>query len=83
MAEWLVSAFADLPSKTAVAIAREIAQEAHHTNKVLLEFVERGSRSKGKLPAVVACRRTPDPRLSYRPESAYEWGPLSITIQSS
>jgi hypothetical protein len=63
-AEWLVSALADLPSKKAVAIAREIAQEAQHADEVLLDFVRKGSKAKTKSRAEVACRRTPDPCVS-------------------
>ncbi len=79
-AEWLVSALAGLPSRKAVAIARQVAHEAQHTDEVLLAFIGKGSKAKGKPRAAVACRRASDPCISYCPGQAYEWGPISISI---
>jgi hypothetical protein len=77
---WLVSALSGLPPKTAVALAREVVQEARYADQVLLDFIKKGSRGKPKSRAAMACRRAPDPCVSCWPEPTYEWGPIVLRI---
>jgi hypothetical protein len=79
-AKWLVSALAALPSKMAVTIAREIVQEAQHADAELLAFAGKGAKGKSR---TVACRRTPDPCVSYWPGQDYEWGSISVSFAES
>jgi hypothetical protein len=79
-AAWLVSALAALPSRTAVEIARELVREARHADEALLAFSKKGSKGKPKARTAMACRRAPDPCISYWPEQVYEWGSISVSI---
>ena len=67
-ASWLVEALRTLPSKTAVAIAREVSLQATHVDGALLTFVGKGGKGKAKSRAATPLKRSPDPCVSYRPD---------------
>jgi hypothetical protein len=79
-ATWLVSALSKLPRTAAVAMAREVALEAQHVDDNLLVFLGRGSKGRARAPSTMACRQTPDPRISYCPGQGYEWGTVSVRL---
>jgi hypothetical protein len=77
---WLIEALGTLPSRTAVAVAREVSLQATHVDGELLAFVGKGGKGKSKARAAAPMRRSPDPRVSYLPEQPYQWGTVSVTF---
>lgn len=79
-ASWLIGALRALPSKTAVAIAREVSLQATHVDGALLAFVGKGGKGKTKARAAAPMKRAPDPCVSYLPDQPYQWGTVSVTF---
>jgi hypothetical protein len=83
-ASWLIGALRTLPSRTAVAIAREVSLQATHVDGALLAFVGKGgtgkAKAKAKARAAAPMKRSPDPSVSYLPDQPYQWGTVCVTF---
>jgi hypothetical protein len=82
-AAWLVAALADLPPRTAVALAREVARAVQPVDAALLEFLKPGTKGHPKAPPAQARRQAPDPHLSSWPAQTYAWGSIRVAVQGA